>query len=227
MTGAIACALLLGTPTAASANVLADACLDYVNSSELMKQAPASNRSKWCACIVEKIPAADRRSVADVIKLQKETEAKGQALGDYMVPKPLANSFKQYLDAQGPCLSVMMGAGPGGSAPAAAAPPPAASSSGSASFRLVNSTGFDISELYVSPTKSKTWGKEVLGDHIIQNGETWKITLPSSKGRCMQDLKVVFSDDVEAIWENFDLCDIAKITLTYSRRNGVTTATTE
>jgi hypothetical protein len=43
----------------------------------------------------------------------------------------------------------------------------------------------------------------------------------------MQDLKVVFSDDVEAIWENFDLCDIAKITLTYSRRNGVTTATTE
>lgn len=234
LAGALACTLALGMPLAAMADVMADACPDYANSSEVMKQAPAALRSKWCNCMVEKIPPSDRRAVADVIKLQKETEANGQALGDYMVPKELKGSFNRYLDAQGPCMAVVLGAGPGGGAPAPAQPPAASppatsppAASQARSFQLVNRTGFGISELYVSPTKSKSWGKEILGDHTIENGEMWKITLATSRRQCMQDLKVVFTDDVEAIWEDLDLCEIAKITLTYDRRKGVTTATTE
>lgn len=228
------CALTLSLSNFARADVLADTCLDYVNSSEMFKEAPASNRSKWCGCIVDKITPRERQSVAEVIKLQKATEAKGQAFGEPSVPKPLANAFTLYFDALGPCLPIMMGAAPGQTAPAppaaappAAAPPAAATTGSSTSFGLANATGSAISELYVSPTKSKTWGKDILGDHTIEDGEVWKITVPKAKGRCMQDLKVVFDDNSEAIWESLDLCDLTKITLTYDRRSGVTTAKTE
>ncbi len=231
---AFGCAATLSLSTFARADVLADACLDYVNSSEMLKEVPTSNKSKWCGCIVDKITPGARQSVADVMKLQKTTEAKGQAFGEPSVPKPLANAFTLYFDAQGPCLPVMMGAAPGqtasappAAAPPAAAPPAAATVGSSTSFGLANATGSAISELYVSPTKSKTWGKDILGDHTIENGEVWKITVPQAKGRCMQDLKVVFDDNSEAIWESLDLCDLTKITLTYDRRSGVTTAKTE
>ncbi len=217
-------AAALSLSTFARADVLADACLDYVNTSEMLKQAPSSNKSKWCSCIVDKISPGDRQSVADVMKLQKATEAKGQAFGETSVPKPLSKAFTLYFDAQGPCLPVMMGGAPSQAAPA---PPAAAPSGSSTSFGLVNATGSAISELYVSPTKSKTWGKDILGDHTIEDGEAWKITVPQAKGRCMQDLKVVFADDSEAVWDSLDLCDLKKITLTYDRRSGVTTAKTE
>lgn len=221
---AFGCAVTLSLSTLARADVLADACLDYVNTSEMLKQAPASNRSNWCSCIADKIAPGDRQAVADVMKMQKATEAKGQAFGENSVPKPLAKAFTLYFDAQGPCLPVMMGAAPSQPAPA---PPAAATTGSSTSFRLANATGSAISELYVSPTKSKTWGKDILGDHTIENGEAWKITVPQAKGRCMQDLKVVFDDNSEAIWESLDLCNLTKITLTYDRRSGVTTAKTE
>lgn len=125
---AFGCAATLSLSTFARADVLADACLDYVNSSEMLKEVPTSNKSKWCGCIVDKITPGARQSVADVMKLQKTTEAKGQAFGEPSVPKPLANAFTLYFDAQGPCLPVMMGAAPGqtASAPPAAAPPAAA-----------------------------------------------------------------------------------------------------
>ena len=97
-----------------------------------------------------------------------------------------------------------------------------------ADFSLVNRTGYPISEVYVSPTKAKSWGKDILGRHTIEKGETWKLTFPQSKSQCVQDLKIVFEDDnSEVVWENFNLCEIEKITLTYDRKSGTTSAKTE
>ncbi len=97
-----------------------------------------------------------------------------------------------------------------------------------ADFTLVNATGYPISEVYVSPTKAKTWGSDILGKHIIANRESWKLTFPQSKAQCFQDLKIVFEDDnSEVVWENFNLCEIDKVTLTYDRKSGTTSAKTE
>jgi hypothetical protein len=231
MAAAVASALALGLSMTAMADELADACLDYTRSSAMLKEAPAANKSKWCGCIADKIAPADRNSVAAVIKLQKNTEAKGEAFGENIVPPAQAKAFNQYFAALGPCLPVMMGTGPGGpgappaSAPRASAPP---ASAHNANFSLVNATGYPIGELYVSSSKSKTWGKDLLGDHTIENDDTWKITFPQSKSQCLQDMKIVFADDdSEAVWEGFDLCRISKMTLTYNRKTGVTTAKTE
>lgn len=97
-----------------------------------------------------------------------------------------------------------------------------------ADFTLVNSTGYPISEVYVSPSKSKNWGSDVLGKHTIAHGEAWKITFPQSKAQCVQDMQIVFEDDdSKVVWENLDLCEINKLTLTYNRSTGVTRAIKE
>lgn len=97
-----------------------------------------------------------------------------------------------------------------------------------ADFTLVNNTGYPIEELYVSPSKSKNWGSDVLGKHTIANGEAWKISFPRSKSQCVQDMMIVFEDDgSKVVWENFNLCEITRITLTYNRKTGETRAATE
>ena len=97
-----------------------------------------------------------------------------------------------------------------------------------ADFTLVNATGYPISELFVSPAKAKSWGPDILGKHVINNGEAWKITFPQSKDQCIQDMQITFEDDnSKVVWEELNLCEISKITLTYNRQSGVTSAAKE
>ena len=97
-----------------------------------------------------------------------------------------------------------------------------------ADFTLVNATEYPISEVYVSPTKAQSWGADVLGKHTISHGDAWKLSFPQSKEQCTQDMKIVFEDDNSSvIWENLNLCETDKITLSYDRKTGVTTAKRE
>ena len=93
-------------------------------------------------------------------------------------------------------------------------------------FKLVNQTGFTISELYVSPSKTDNWEEDVLGDDELENGKSTTIRFNKSTRACTYDLKVVYSDDEDdAIWNNIDLCRIATITLFYDRSTKKTRAT--
>jgi hypothetical protein len=97
-----------------------------------------------------------------------------------------------------------------------------------ADFQLVNKTGYAISEVYVSPSRSRSWGRDILGRHVIENGEAWNLMFPYSKSQCIQDLKIVFEDDNSSvIWDGFDLCQLHKITLIYDRKSDRTSALTE
>ena len=97
-----------------------------------------------------------------------------------------------------------------------------------ADFQLANKTGYLIRELYVTSTKSKNWGSDLLDRHIIEDGETWKISFAPNKSQCIQDIMIVFDDDgSEVTWDRFDLCTIQKITLRYNRKTNETTAVSE
>ena len=99
---------------------------------------------------------------------------------------------------------------------------------GDADFTLVNATGYPIAELYVAPSDSDSWGSDILGKHVINNKEAWKISFAPSNNVCKYDMRIVFEDDNSKVtWKNFDLCEINKITLSYNRSTGVTTATKE
>ncbi len=92
-------------------------------------------------------------------------------------------------------------------------------------FELVNKTGYDISHVYVSPTKSDDWEEDVLGKDVLNDGDAWDIKFSRSTKTCKWDLKVVYADDNSAAyWKNIDLCKVGKITIRYNRKSDSTSA---
>lgn len=116
---AAAAMVMLGLSAPARADQVADACMDYLKSSEMMKQVPADVRPKYCSCLESRIDAGERGAAAAIIKSMKTEEVQGRAT---RIPENKAG--KQYADAAGACLPILMGGpAPGGSAPAAGGAP--------------------------------------------------------------------------------------------------------
>lgn len=98
---------------------------------------------------------------------------------------------------------------------------------GDADFSLLNRTGYTLREVYISPSNKEAWGNDRMGAGYLDNGKS-RLFKFSDKSSCKQDLKVVFDDDEsEVIWEDFDLCEINKITLRYNRKSRLVSADTE
>lgn len=98
---------------------------------------------------------------------------------------------------------------------------------GDADFTLVNKTGYTLREVYISPSHKEAWGRDRMGDAYLDNGKS-RLFKFSDKSSCKQDLKVVFDDDDSSvIWEEFDLCELNKITLKYNRKTREVSADTE
>jgi hypothetical protein len=102
-----------------------------------------------------------------------------------------------------------------------------AASAGDADFTLVNKTGYPIRSIYIAPAKSKTWGNDRLGEGILAAGKSRLIKF-SNKAQCKQALNITFDDDgSEVEWDEFDLCELNKITLKYNRKTGDVSADEE
>ena len=94
---------------------------------------------------------------------------------------------------------------------------------GDQDFVLVNKTGYDIDEVYVSPADAKHWGEDVMGKDTLDNGERVDIKFSHKERDCMWDMKIVFTDKEEAVWEDFDLCKVHEITLRYEGKRPTAT----
>jgi hypothetical protein len=94
-------------------------------------------------------------------------------------------------------------------------------------FTLVNRTGYDISEVYISPGKADDWEEDILGsDDTLDDGDQKEITFKRVGKTCIWDLKVVYDDDdSSAVWHDIDLCKVSKITIKYNRKSDTTSAT--
>jgi hypothetical protein len=86
---------------------------------------------------------------------------------------------------------------------------------GKQDFTLVNKTGLEIHELYVSPANDDQWGEDVLGRDILKSGESVEITFARKEKSCVWDLKIVDEDKDDVIWEDINLCKAEEITLKY------------
>jgi hypothetical protein len=95
---------------------------------------------------------------------------------------------------------------------------------GDQDFRLVNRTGYDIAEVYVSPSATNHWGKDVMGHQTLDDGEGVNISFAHDASACHWDLKVIYTDNDTAQWGNVDLCKINKITIHWNRKTGESTA---
>lgn len=102
---------------------------------------------------------------------------------------------------------------------------PAAAQQARQDFILVNRTGYVLSEVYVSPTKSDDWQDDVLGQDTLDDGDRVHVRFKRSTTSCRWDLKVVYKiDSSSALWSNINLCDIETITIRYNKNTDTTTA---
>ncbi len=94
-------------------------------------------------------------------------------------------------------------------------------------FTLVNKTGYDISEVYLSASHADAWEDDLLADEDdnFGDGESKTVHFKAKVKTCLWDLKVVYDeDDSSAIWHDIDLCQVSKITLRYNAKSGETKA---
>ena len=91
-------------------------------------------------------------------------------------------------------------------------------------FELHNETGYEITEVYVSPNTTEDWQEDILGQDTLPNNQSVNIKFSRSK-QDYWDLKVVFKGGRESVWYKFDLSQITDITISF--RNGKAYSTTK
>lgn len=98
---------------------------------------------------------------------------------------------------------------------------------GEQDFKLINKTGYQIDEVYVSRASSSSWGKDMMGRDALAADESVNLTFNAPANACKWDMKVKYNDGDTAEWTNLNLCSIDKVTLFWDRKNQTTRAVTE
>lgn len=91
---------------------------------------------------------------------------------------------------------------------------------GTQDFTLVNKTGVTIHNLYVSESKKDEWEEDVLGDRVLEDGDSVEITFKGKKA-CKWDLMIKDEDGEGLYWRNIDLCEVSKIVLKCKKKECV------
>lgn len=95
-------------------------------------------------------------------------------------------------------------------------------------FVLANKTGWTIRGVYIAPTRSESWGENILGRDRLRDGETVEIGFRHHLKAERWDIKITWADGSRpVIWNSQNLMRIRKITLHYNRKTDETTANTE
>ncbi len=81
-------------------------------------------------------------------------------------------------------------------------------------FLLVNKTGFEFVDIYVSPTGQDQWGEDLsLGVFTDLEAKDFKITTKDKI--CQYDLKAIRPDSTELLFKGVNLCKKLIVTLLY------------
>ena len=82
-------------------------------------------------------------------------------------------------------------------------------------FTLVNLTGRDIINLYITPSDTFYWDNDILGLDILENGDSTHIRFSRKETDRYWDMKAIFSDGNDWVWEDIDLFSVSLITLRF------------
>ena len=110
---------------------------------------------------------------------------------------------------------------------ALAALPAVGSAQGQQDFALVNRTGYQIDEVYVSSSSDSNWGRDLLGQNVLQDGQAFNVRFARGMQDCMWDIRVVYNDGDSSEFRNVNLCRVSRVNLFWDRRGGQTRATVE
>lgn len=77
---------------------------------------------------------------------------------------------------------------------------------------IVNSTGYQLRELYATNSGSPYWGYDHLGRYYIAPGSSYSIDFNDGSGRCLFDFKAVFEDGTSVVRNGVNVCQITSYT---------------
>jgi hypothetical protein len=73
-------------------------------------------------------------------------------------------------------------------------------------FTLINGTDATIMEFYAAPPSSQEWEEDILGEDVLEPGESVNITIDDWREDCHYDFLAVFEDESELMHENISIC---------------------
>ncbi len=74
-------------------------------------------------------------------------------------------------------------------------------------FVLTNGTDEAIMEFYASPPGVEEWEEDILGDDVLEPGDSVEITIADSRDDCEYDFLAVFEDESELEHDSISVCD--------------------
>lgn len=81
-------------------------------------------------------------------------------------------------------------------------------------FAIVNRSGHAIYHLYVSRSDAYSWEEDLLDAYdTIDPGETTVISFSWAEDGIFWDMRAIFDDGTDIIWEDIDLTTVYRITI--------------
>lgn len=85
---------------------------------------------------------------------------------------------------------------------------------------LVNKTGVEIDKVFISPSDSKDWQEDILGQDTLPDGQSVDIKFHRNEKAAKWDLRIEDKQGNSIEWEDLNLLEISKVTLHYSNGKG-------
>lgn len=82
-------------------------------------------------------------------------------------------------------------------------------------FTLTNGTNSVLTQFHTSPTGVNDWEDDVLGQEVLNPGESATVTIADGRTVCAYDMKFEFSEDSEldTTTDTQDLCELGSYTI--------------
>lgn len=80
-------------------------------------------------------------------------------------------------------------------------------------FSILNTTGHTVMMIKVSPTSETSWGPDLLGSNVLQNGQTFEVSFDRSTTECNYDIQATYDDGDTTDMRNVNLCQVGTVTL--------------
>ncbi len=78
---------------------------------------------------------------------------------------------------------------------------------------IVNKSGYTIVQFQGSNVGSNSWEEDILGNDVLEHGQSVSINFDDGSGYCKFDFLVTFEDGDELKEENIDICSIGTYTI--------------
>lgn len=80
--------------------------------------------------------------------------------------------------------------------------------------RIINETSHTIVRFFGSNAGTTDWEEDILGDKVLEPGQSVVINFDDGTGYCKFDFKAEFSDGDEVVKHGIDVCEISSFRFT-------------